>query len=170
MNWRGVPGLLVGGSIFTGKASHATTDFAAPSARVTLWDVHARYTPGKWDLSALYARGTISNTETLNLTFSGNPNPVPSSFDGWYTQAAYQAWKSQDYVLTPFIRYEQFNTARSYAAQPDGLNVAAGPTEKVTTVGANLRVGEGVVLKADYQKFTEDTASDRLNLGVGYSF
>ena len=170
LNWRGVPGLLVGGSIFSGKASHATANFAGPDARVTLWDVHARYTPGKWDLSAVYARGSISNTEALNLTFVGNPTPIPSSFDGWYAQAAYQAWKSKDYVLTPFVRYEQFNTARSYAGAPNGLAVATGPGEKVSTIGANLRVGEGVVLKADYQKFREDASRDRLNLGMGYAF
>ena len=170
LNWRGVPGLLLGGSIFSGKASHATANFAAPNARVTLGDVHVRYTPGKWDLAAVYARGTISNTDALNQTFVGNPTPIPSSFDGWYTQAAYQAWKTNDYALTPFVRYERFNTARSYTALPAGLGVPAGPTEKVTTVGANLRVGEGVVLKADYQKFGEDASRDRLNLGMGYAF
>lgn len=170
LNWRGVPGLLLGGSVFTGKASHSTAGFGAPDARVTLWDLHARYTPGPWDLSALYARGTINNTEALNLTLIGNPTPVPSSFYGWYTQAAYKLWKSGDYTLAPFIRYERYNTANSYTATPLGLGVAPGPTEKVTTVGANLNVGEGVVLKADYQKFSEDNTRDRLNLGVGFSF
>lgn len=170
LNWRGVPGLLLGGSVFTGKASHATASFAAPDARVTLWDLHARYTPGKWDLSTVYARGTISNTDALNLTFAGNPTPIPASFDGWYAQAAYQLWKTQDYQLSPFVRYEQFNTARSYAGLPQGTTASAGPTEKVITAGANLRVGEGVVLKADYQKFSEDSNRDRLNLGLGYAF
>lgn len=87
LNWRGVPGLLLGGSVFTGNASHATANFAAPDARVSLADLHGRYTPGKWDLSAVYARGTISNTDALNLSFVGNPTPVPSSFSGWHTQA-----------------------------------------------------------------------------------
>lgn len=170
LNWRGVPGLLLGGSVFTGKAGHATAGFAAPDARVTLWDLHGRYTPGRWDLSAVYARGTFSNIDVLNLTFAGNPTPVPSSFAGWYAQAAYQLWKSGDYTLLPFVRYEQFNTAKSYSAVPAGLGVATGPDEKVVTLGANFRVGEGVVLKADYQKFREDTTRDRLDLGVGFSF
>lgn len=170
LNWRGVPGLLLGGSVFTGKAGHATAGFAAPDARVTLWDLHGRYTPGRWDLSAVYARGTFSNIDALNLTFAGNPTPVPSSFAGWYAQAAYQLWKSGDYTLLPFVRYEQFNTAKSYSAVPAGLGVATGPDEKVVTLGANFRVGEGVVLKADYQKFREDTTRDRLNLGVGFAF
>ena len=170
LNWRGVPGLLLGGSVFTGKAGHATAGFAAPDARVTLWDLHARYTPGRWDLSGVYARGTIGNTEALNLTFAGNPTPVPSSFRGWYGQAAYQLWKSGDYTLSPFVRYERFNTALAYAAMPPGLDVASGPDERVATIGANLRIGEGVVLKADYQKFKEDRSRDRIDLGVGFSF
>jgi hypothetical protein len=170
LNWRGMPGLLLGGSVFTGKAGHATTGFAAPDARVTLWDLHARYTPGRWDLSGVYARGTISNTDALNLTFAGNPTPVPSSFRGWYTQAAYQLWKSGDYALSPFVRYERFNTAVAYASTPEGLGVATGPDERVATIGANLRIGEGVVLKADYQKFREDRSRDRVDLGVGFSF
>lgn len=171
LNWRGVPGLLLGGSVFTGKAGHKQADFETLQAsRVTLWDLHARYTPGKWDLSAVYARGSISNTDAFNLANVGNPTPIPSSFYGWYTQAAYQLWKSADYTLTPFVRYEQFNTAHSYSAIPAGLGVETGPDEKVTTLGANLKVGEGVVLKADYQKFKEDKARDRVNLGVGYAF
>jgi hypothetical protein len=170
LNWRGMPGLLVGGSLFTGKVSHNQADFAASDARMTLWDLHARYTPGKWDLSGVYARGIFSNIDDLNLTFAGQPTPVPSSFYGWYAQAAYQLWKSKDYTLSPFIRYERFNTAKSYTAMPAGLDVATGPDERVITAGANFRIGEGVVLKADYQKFKEDTSRNRVNLGVGYSF
>ena len=170
LNWRGVPGLLVGGSIFSGKAAQGTSDFAGPNARVTLWDLHTRYTPGRWDLSALYARGTISNTDSLNLASLGSPNPIPSAFYGWYGQAAYRAWQAGDYLLTPFIRYERFNTAQRYAGLPQGTDVATGPNERVVTVGTNLRIGEGVVLKADYQKFSEERSRDRVNLGLGYSF
>ena len=170
LNWRGVPGLLVGGSVFSGKAGHGTADFAGNNARVSLWDLHARYTPGPWDLSALYARGTISNADALNQASIGNPNPIPSSFAGWYAQAAYRAWQAGDYTLLPFVRYERFNTAQRFAGLPQGLEAATGPNERVVTVGANLRIGEGVVLKADYQKFAEESARDRVNLGLGYAF
>lgn len=176
LNWRGVPGLLLGGSVFTGKAGHsgiAGQDGAkvtVPNSRVTLSEVHARYTPGKWDLSTVYARGTISNTEGPNQSLSILTTPIPKSFDGWYAQAAYQAWKNADYTLLPFVRYEQFNVARSYAGVPAGSGVTSGPTEKVTTVGANFRIGEGVVLKADYQKFKADPSRDRFDLGLGYAF
>lgn len=172
VNWRGVPGLLLGGSVFSGKAGHSTDGFAANDARITLWDLHARYNPGRLDLTALYTRGTISNTAVFNAVAATQPefaSPMPSSFYGWYAQAAYQAWKTDDYSLTPFLRYEQFNTANSYAGIAQGLAPESG-TEKVGTVGASFKVGEGVVLKADFQKFKQDSSRDRYNLGVGYSF
>jgi hypothetical protein len=53
---------------------------------------------------------------------------------------------------------------------PAGLGVATLPDERVVTVGANLRIGDGVVLKADYQKFAEDKSRDRVDLGIGFSF
>lgn len=170
LNWRAIPGLLLGGSVFTGKIAHKTPDFAAPDARLTLWDLHARYTPGKWDLSALATRATISDTAALNLTYAGKATPVPSSFYGWYLQAAYQLWKSPEYSLNPFLRFEKYNTAQHYSAFPAGLGIAAQDAERVTTLGTNFTIGEGVVLKADYQKFKLDNSRDRVNLGVGYSF
>ena len=167
LNWRGIPGLLVGGSLFTGGATHGQ---AAANARVTLWDLHARWNPGRWDLSALYSRGTLSNTAALNAPLVGNATLIPKSFDGWYTQAAYKLWTSGDYVLSPFARWEEFNTGRSYADLGPGLTPASLPTERVATVGANLQVGSGLVLKADVQRFRENNNLNRFNLGLGWSF
>ena len=167
LNWRGVPGLLVGGSVFTGGATHGQ---AATSSRVTLWDVHTRYTPGRWDLSALYSRGTISNTAAFNTPLVGSASLVPASFDGWYGQAAFRLWSRGDLSLAPFVRWEEFNTARSFASLGTGLTPDAAPTERVITVGANFNVGPGIVFKADYQRFRVSSDADRFNLGMGWSF
>jgi len=167
LNWRGVPGLLLGGSVFTGGATHGQ---ATTSSRVTLWDLHARYTPGRWDLSALYSRGTISNTAEFNPPLVGSASLVPASFDGWYGQAAYRLWSSGDYSLAPFVRWEQFNTARSFATLGAGLTPDAAPTERVVTIGANFNVGPGIVFKADYQRFHVNADADRFNLGMGWNF
>ncbi|HEX5864582.1 MAG TPA: hypothetical protein VF014_10080 [Casimicrobiaceae bacterium] len=169
-NYQGVPGLTVGGGAFTGKAGQGAPNFAAPDARVTLWETHARWQTGPFDLSTLYARGTISGTAALNLTFVGDPTPVPKSFYGAYVQGAWHAWSKDDYSLTPFTRYESFNTAAEYEPVPQGLGVPPSPTERVWTIGANFNVGPNIVLKADYQKFKVDTARDRFDLGFGYSF
>ncbi|MBW8833211.1 MAG: hypothetical protein JF606_28290 [Burkholderiales bacterium] len=167
VNWRGMPGLLVGASLFTGGATHGQ---AAASSRVTLWDAHARWTPGRWDLSAVYARGTISNTAALNATLVGNPTLIPKSFDGWYGQAAYRLWTSGDYALSPFVRVERFNTAKSFADLGPGITPSAAATEQVVTLGANFQVAQGIVVKADVQRFRENSDANRLNLGLGWSF
>lgn len=167
-NWRGVPGLLVGGSLFSGNATHGQLGFAR--ARVTLADLHARWTPGRWDLSALYARGSISNTDQLNLALVGNPTLIPKSFDGWYVQGAYKLWQQGDYAFSPFVRLERFNTARAFADLGPGLTPMAAETEQVTTVGANFWITPSVVVKADLQRFRVNTQANRFNLGLGWSF
>jgi hypothetical protein len=167
LNWRGIPGLQLGGSLFSGGASHGQ---AGASARVTLWDLHTRWTPGRWDLSALYSRGGISNTAALNAPLVGGATLIPKSFDGWYAQAAYKLWTQADYALAPFARIEQFNTARSFADLGPGLTPSAAPTEQVLTLGANFQVAQGIVVKADVQRFRENKDADRVNLGLGWSF
>ncbi|MBC7731494.1 MAG: hypothetical protein H7306_06280 [Bacteriovorax sp.] len=167
LNWRGVPGLLVGGSLFTGNATQGQ---AVAKARVTLWDVHARWTPGRWDFSTLYTRGSISNTAGLNAARVGNPTLIPKTFDGYYVQGAYKLWSHQDYALSPFVRWEQFNTAASYADLGPGLTPAAARAESVATMGANFQFSPGIVVKADYQRFRDNTALNRFDLGLGWSF
>ncbi len=173
LNWRGVPGLQLGGSVFSGKGGQGQATAAGNGLRVSLWDLHARYMVAGWDLSAVYARGTIGGTAAFNtLTLSSGPDwyPVPKRFDGAYVQAAYKLWTSGDLSLSPFVRLERFNTRKAYADLGLGLTQTAAPTEQVRTVGANLNVGDGVVFKADIQRFQENKDRNRLDLGVGWSF
>ena len=168
LNWRGLPGLQLGGGLFTGGASQGQP--GTPSARVTLWDLHARWTPGRWDLAGVYARGAISDTAALNAPLVGNPTLIPKDFDGWYAQAAYALWTRGDYALKPFVRWERVNTARSFADLGPGLTPPGAETERVVTLGANFQIGTGVVLKADVQRFRVASDNDRFNLGLGWSF
>ncbi len=169
INWRGVPGLHLGGSLFYGGAGQGQ-DFAGRAAKVSLYEGHARWTPGLLDLSALYARGHISNTAALNETFVGALTLVPQSFYGWYGQAAYHLWTRGDLSAAPFVRYERFTTAKSFAALPEGLAPAVVQDARVATAGLNFHLHPGVVLKADYQWFQGDSSRNRLDLGAGYSF
>ena len=170
LNWQAVPGMLLGGSVFSGKAGHNTADSLLQNSSVTLVDLHGRYQIGKWDLSALYAKGSINNTDSFNASVAGDPTPVPKSFYGAYAQAAYKLWKHQSYSLTPFARYERLNTAKSYSDAALSGGAVVNSDERIWTMGANFMIGEGVVLKMDYQKFKQDATRDRLNLGIGYSF
>jgi hypothetical protein len=132
--------------------------------------VHAKYSVGDLDLQALYARGMLGDTLAINQTTGVVPasgGAAPKSFYGWYGQAAYHVWKSGDMRLSPFVRYERYNTQASvdagYTANP--LN-----DETVLTAGANFNLSREVVLKADYQNYKADHKKDRFDLGVGYMF
>ena len=170
LDWRGIPGLRVGAGFTTGKAGHGTKDFLAPNARITLADIHAKWTPGAWDFAAVYARGTISGAGALNASFSGAPYLVPKSFDGVYAQAAYKFALGGDYKLSPFMRFERINTGKSFDGVVAGQNVNAYDTESIWTTGLNFNIAPTVVLKADYQKYKIVKDSDRINLGLGFSF
>jgi len=171
LNYTGVLGLLVGGSIFTGKAVPALNNIA-DNEHSTLWEVHARWTPARFDLSALYARGYITNTAEANLQFVGASNPLPASFYGYYLQAAYRLWDHDEMYLSPFVRWERYNMASSY----QGVNWQVPPAgfpepfDTVTTVGLNYYLTPQVVFKVDYQHFLVNSTFTRVDLGMGLAF
>jgi len=170
LNWRGYPGLLLGGSVFSGKAGQQEPDFPSQNAVVTLAEAHARWTPGPFDIAALYARGHISDTAPYNQTVVGNPTLIPQDFYGWYAQAAWYAWRHGDYQFAPFVSYQRFNTGWKYATLAEGLTPDALPTEGVTTLGASFFVTPNIVFKADYQWFQTNRDADRFQLGLGLNF
>jgi hypothetical protein len=188
LSYFGVPGLSLGAAISTGDAVSVAAPPNAPIAgnqRVTLWEGHARWTPGKLDLAALYARGTISNLAATNASNPGSPNPIPSEFYGYYLQGAYTLWEHEDYRLAPFVRWEYYNMGARYEgtlgpAIPAGLvpvsdspgDYGSWPSnrDRVWTVGANFYMTPHVVLKLDYQWFNENTDFTRLDLGLGVAF
>jgi hypothetical protein len=182
LNYFGLPGLNVGGAVFTGKATPASGTVG--DSRVTLWEGHARWTPGKFDLSALYAHGAISNVAAANLANPGSPNPIPSAFYGYYLQAAYGAWEHGDYRLNPFVRWEYFDMGSEYSgtvpqiptgtiplsSSPGDFGVWPSYRDRVWTTGVNFYVTPHVVFKADYQWFDINKAFNRFDLGLGLNF
>jgi hypothetical protein len=183
LNWRGVPGLWVGGSIVYDNIGQSQPEFPGNGSKLLLLDAHARYQVAGLDVSGEIVRGTISNTEALNQSYfaSAIPDPtyVPHLFYGGYAQAAYKVFQHGDYALSPFVRYEIYNTAAGFGSLPASLGAVKQPDEHVLTIGANFYIGEGVVLKADYRDYRVNKAPDTeehfnlgnsLNLGVGFSF
>ena len=170
LNYNGIPGLNIGASVFSGGVGHQQPSFAAPDASMQLAELHARWQPGKWDLSVLGAAGQFSNVDSLNATFAGQTAPVPNNFSGAYVQAAYHLWQQGDYSLAPFVRYEQLNTARGYSGLAAGLAPTVMPDTRLWTVGANFHLHPQVVLKLDVQRYLNDSALDRFGLGVGFHF
>ena len=188
LSYFGTPGLTVGGAIATGKAVSVAAPPNAPiagSQRVTLWEGHARWTPDKFDLSALYAHGSISNLAGTNAENPGSPNPIPSTFYGYYFQAAYDVWQHGDYRLSPFTRWEVYNMGSSYegttgpdiplgttplTAAPGDYGLWPRDQDRLWTLGANLYITPHVVVKVDYQHFMINKEFTRFDLGLGLNF
>src|SRR6185312_4204354 len=181
LNWLGVPGLNVGGAVFAGKIGQDTSkqfegdaNFPADNSRLLLGEAHVRWQTGPWDFTALYTRGSISDTQDLNLGFLGQPTPVPKSFWGGYAQGAWRALAWNESSLVPFLRYEAFNTGAAYASQPQGLGTPPLPTQRVWTAGVNYYLTPNVVFKLDYQDFRYDDPvlnyGNRFDLGLGFQF
>lgn len=181
VSYTGVPGLLAGAAVFTGKAAKPALPVGLPDQRVTLWEGHARWTPGAGDFSAVYAQGRISHTAAYNLANAGGANPMPSKFLGYYLQGAYTVWQQGDYRLSPFIRWEHYDMgasfdgiAQGFTPVPVGFAADGKPWpelhDRVWTFGAHLFVTPHVVLKADYQHFDVNSDFTRFDLGLGLSF
>ena len=115
----------VGGSVWTGNTAQDgqgkgpnAAALTGADANLTTWDLHARYAVGGWDLRALYAQGTLGDTEAINAAAGlapGSNDAAPESFYGWYLEAAYRFSLKGDMKLAPFVRYSEYNTQESVA-------------------------------------------------------
>jgi hypothetical protein len=169
LNFDGTPGVNFGGSLFQGGIGQKQPDIASPNASVTLAEVHTKWQVGSWDLSALAAHGWFHDVSAFNASGDGVSNPVPDQFRGWYAQAAYRLWRSGDRSLVPFTRYEQVNTALGFSGL-GGQAPANDPNTKVWTVGASYYLHPQVVVKMDMQKYQNNSALDRFNMGLGFHY
>ncbi|MBL6751750.1 MAG: porin [Nevskia sp.] len=181
LSYKGIPGLLAGAAVFTGNAATPTSPPHLPDQRVTLWEAHARWTPGAADLSAVYARGGITNSAAYNLANAGGSNPMPSKFWGYYLQGAYTVWRHHGYRLAPFVRWERYDMGAGYAGIAPGfgpvpMGLAADgqpwpqPHDRVWTYGTNFYLNPHVVVKADYQSFQTNSDFTRFDFGLGLNF
>ncbi len=183
LEYRPIPGVLIGGAIFSGNATQKNADFKADAtlpdfsgikSRVTLWDIHARWQPGRFDFQGLYARGTISNATAIDGVLTaynaanGTDRPlVPKAFYGWLAQGAYTLPLGGEVTIAPFVRYEKLNTQ---ARLPAGVLSDRENRDRVFTTGVSFKPLSDVVVKADYQKFFTNSENDRINIGIGYQF
>ena len=174
LNYRGLPGLSVGASLFTGNTGqNGASDPALKNVngRLVLWDVHGQYRLGGLELRGLYARGSLGDSDKITaaaIARSGDSTQIaPKTFWGYYGEAGYHFRLDDEMELAPFARYERYNTQASVAS---GLSADPKNNERVTTFGVNFKLHPQVVFKADYQDFKEDSKKDRFSLGVGYMF
>jgi hypothetical protein len=176
LDYTGVPGWIVGGSVYYGNTGQ---DDRTPSgeqinAPLTLWETHVR---GEWrgfEGRALYTQTTIGGVGQIDQAngLTGG-NSVGQFMWGGYVEGAYNVMNllapaSAQYV-SPFARYERYNTQ---AKVPGGFASDPANDRTVYTMGVSYKPIPRVVLKADYQirRNRADTANNQFDLGAGYEF
>ncbi len=140
---------------------------------VTMVGFDARYNYNGFQAKGQLIYSSISNTDQYNNYGSGAD--LGSEMLGYYAEIGYDLLrlfkKNTDKGLTVFARYENYDT--HYGVYSEAIkNDAFNRTD--ITVGLGFKMGNGAVLKGDYQQFTTasqgDVAKNQINFGVGIWF
>ena len=175
LDWTPAEGAVLGASFFSGKSGQGRLTPAGRSfsGDTTLFDVHADWKWRGFWMRGLYVRTTISDAAAINEanTLEGDES-VGSRQWGWYAQAGFDLLSlkpGSKASLTPFLRYERFDTQASvpagYARNPEN-------DATVLTLGAVFKPIDPIAIKVDWQRRTNAarTGVNQWNVGLGYLF
>ena len=167
-DWRGLPGLTIGGSAYAGKSGQSDT----VSARTIIWEGHGEYRRGGLELRGLVTGASVRDVPLLNAEAAlTGPGTIGERLSGWYLQAGYDVLRSTNtsHQLIPYLRYEQLNTQERV---PSGFAADPATDRKITTVGLAWKPLLNISLKADYQMHSNEanTGVNQFNAALGYLF
>jgi hypothetical protein len=169
-------GLTVGSSAYLGNSGQGKplpSDPAATlGARTFIWEGHAQYKAGGFDLSGLLALSTVDDVAEINaLTDLTGDASVGERLIGWYLQGGYDVLRAtgSSHQLIPYVRYEQLDTQDRV---PEGFASNPANDRSFLTIGTMWKPVSNVSLKADYQIVSNqaDTGVNQLNVNLGYLF
>jgi len=176
LDYHGVPGVVIGGSLYTGQAGqNATVNNQEVDAPVTLWETHASAEYQGLELRGLFARGTIGDVSLINrgqaTACTSGTCSVGERLFGGYAQVAYNVLsraKTNQY-LAPFFRYERYDTQQRV---PAGFTKNGANSRVEYTVGLTYKPIPQVVVKGDWQDMDNqaNTAVNQVNFALGYIF
>ena len=174
LDYVGTPGLVLGAAAFTGRSGQgASVDGQEVHARVSLFDLHAQYEHRGFQARALLVRTRIADVALVNAQNGfKDDESVGSRQYGFYVEAAYDVMNPRprgQWAIIPFVRYERLNPQH---AVPEGFSKNPSLDRTVWTGGVSVKPLTNVVLKADYQWFSNKarTATNQWNLSIGYLF
>lgn len=176
LEYNGIPGLIVGGSVYAGNSGQGLADSSGRriDALTTLFSAQGIFARRGLEIRALYAFSAINDAAELNraLGFSGQQS-IGERQLGYYAAVAYDVLQwirpGSEAQLQPFIQYEQLNTQDK---APAGF--ATDPAREQTnfTLGLMFKPIPQLAIKLDYinRDNKAGSAVDQLNAGIGYLF
>jgi len=166
-DYYGIRGLRVGLAGYFGKTQTDDTSIDESTVGVSMIGLDARYIYKNLQLRGQYIYTSLGNTDEYNM-FTGQD--VGSEMFGVYGEVAYSFPLGDVEKLTPFLRYEVYNTQ----AQTAG-DLEANPEydRNELTFGLDYKVANGVAFKVDYQFLNNAAiaeANKQFNAGVAVWF
>lgn len=174
LDWRPVPGVLVGGSAYFGDSGQG---IRGPRGQLDvgtrILEAHAEWRWQGLEVRGLLARAELDEVGALNsaLGLTGSAS-VGEEMEGWYAQVGYDVfsrWGRGEQSLTPYLRWEEIDTQ---AAVPSGFRAGAANDVETLTLGVAYQPIDSVILKVDHQDFENKagTGVDQFNVLLGYIF
>jgi hypothetical protein len=168
LDFYGIQGLRLGISGYFGSTQTDDTTLEDSTIGITMIGVDARYRYQNFEFRGQFINTNLSDTEKYNALTGKD---IGSRMYGYYTEVAYSFNLKGVEKLTPFLRYEKYNTQ----AETSGTlvkNLAYDKNELL--FGLSYKVANGAVFKVDYQLVNNaisgsDTAK-QFNAGVGIWF
>jgi hypothetical protein len=174
-----MPGLLVGGSVYTGQSGQEESGeggmrLKLPNAQTTIYEVHAQYRGHGLSLRSLWTEAFIADAGSLSTALElPESDAIANHMRGWYVEAAYDILPSllqeTRMTLEPFVRYEQYDTQRdvnSRFARDKSKDI------ELIVAGFQFKPIPEVVFKVDYRRFNLASGSraNEIQALVGYVF
>lgn len=181
LDYYGIKGLKLGLSGYLGKTQSTAYEGASTEVMSTvdstvigmsMVGVDARYQNKGFQARGQFVYSTNSNAKAYNI-YTGKD--LGETFMGYYIEAGYDVMKviKKDAKIgtTLFVRYETYDTHNSVAGEIV-RNLSFYRND--ITIGTTVKLANGAVMKADYQKFINaDPTTDAMhqfNLGIGVWF
>ena len=176
LDYRGISGLLVGGSLYYGDAAQGSVADAA----MFMYDFHAVYEISGFKAKAVYTATKVYNADKIaaaNATDINTPDGASiSDANGYFINLEYDilASLSTTYKLPIFAQYDYIDPTATVVDQNNDEITALDPSAKsaTTTFGINFFPHEQVVLKLDYAmtNYDDATAEDYNTISASFGF
>jgi hypothetical protein len=172
LEYAGVRRMLIGASLYTGKAGFNLTGV---NPGVTIGEFDGRYSYRRFDVRGLFANTWVTHAGELNRrrTFQAGVNPnVASVLRGYYFEPAWHLFPRRSRVdLIAFGRYERYNTQQR---MPAGFTPLPQFDRSSWVTGLTFKPHADVAVKFDYvfnrNRSTVVRPVDGVNFGIGWWF
>lgn len=175
VDWSGLPGLVVGASGYNGRAGQDLVDATGReiAAGVAMGEGHVQWNWRGVQVRVLGVTADVDDAARLNqaLGFTGKQT-IGDVITGYYAELGYDvltALGGHDASLTPFIRWESYDTQEDVSA---GFRHDTANDVTILAVGVAWQPMAQVIFKADWQNMDNvaGTGVDQFSAAAGFIF